>query len=167
MTIGDVKNSLEFASLSIYFISCNFSFNKKVLLSERKRYTAHRVSNAPRYAGGGGVPGPRLGWYPVQGQGVPSPRSGGGYPVPGLGGRYPVPGPGGYPIPGLGGRYPIPGQGGGPHPDLVRGVGLRWGTPPDLGMGTPLAEPEMGCPLQPDLGWGTPHLELRWGTPPT
>ena len=34
--------------------------NKKVLLRERKRHTARRVSSAPRYAGGG-VPGPRSG----------------------------------------------------------------------------------------------------------
>ena len=112
--------------------------NKKVLLRERKRHTARRVSSA-RYAGGGtpsqvqGVPRPRSGGVPCpRFQGVSHPRSG-GYPVPGLGG-YPIPGSRGYPIPGLG-EYPIPGLDGGgvPHPDLVRGV-------------PPPARPGMGYP---------------------
>ena len=118
------------------------SYNK-VLLRERKRHTARRVSSA-RYAGGGyPVPGP--GGYPVPGLG--------GYPIPGLRG-YPIPGPGEYPIPGWGGTlsqvrgYPIQTWSGG-YPRYP--PDLRWGTPqPDLGWGTPPpARPGMGYPPPP------------------
>ena len=133
--------------------------NKKVLLRERKRHTARRVSSA-RYAEGGGV----------------TPSQVGGYPVPGLGGtlfqvwegRVGYPRSRGYPVPGLGG-FPIQTWSGGypRYPLTWDGVpsNLRWGTPlPDLGWGTPPsqtwdgvpppARPGMGYP--PDLGRGTP-----------
>ena len=138
------------SSLPIFVIAgiCHCIKYKKVLLRERKRYTARRVSSA-RYAGG--VPRPRSGgtssqvWggTPSQVWGVPHPRSG-GYPIPGLGG-YPVPGPGGVPHPRSGGREVC-------QPDL------EWGTPPWLDLG-------WGTPLWPDLGWGTPRPATGYPPP--
>ena len=105
-----ISNSLAFTSRSKQISISNFHTdeirdstivistenNKKVLLRERKRHTARRISSA-RYARGGGrglVRGP--GGVPGVGGG-PHPRSGGGYPVPGLGGT-PLSRPGmGYP----------------------------------------------------------------------
>ena len=108
------------------------SFNKKVLLRERKRHTAHRVASA-RYAalsngGGGGTPS-NPGWgvpHPVLYWGVPHPVLAGGYPV--LAGGYPIQSwPGGYTIQSWLGDTPH-------RPDL------RWDTPcPDLGWGNPLS----------------------------
>ena len=106
------------------------SYNKQVLLRERKRHTARRVSSA--YYAGEGVPCPRSGGgsTPSQVRGVPHPRSGGG---------YPVPGPGGTPS-------QVQGEGV-PHPDLVRGVPQV--TPPARpGMGYPPARSGMGYPPQ-------------------
>ena len=97
---------------------CHSVINKKVLLREHKRHTAHHISSAQ------GVPGPRSG-------GVPSPRSR-GVPHPWSGG-YPISGPVGYP------GYPpdqtwdgVPPS---PQPDL------GWGTPLP-----PATRPEMGYP---------------------
>ena len=161
-------------------------FNKKVLLPERKRHTAHRVASA-RFAdqssdvGWGEVPNPvfdggtpsslghggtlsNLGW------GVPHLVLDGGYPVQSWMGVPWVPplGPGkGYPPPG-------PGMG-------VTPINWMW-YPPVNWMGTPLPGPGMGYPDQLDgephqsAGWSTspPHLDLGWdtsheldGVPPT
>ena len=64
--------------------------NKKVLLCERKRHTAHHVASAHSavLSGGGGCPG--HGGYPILGKpparsGVPPPRPGLGYPWKGPG----------------------------------------------------------------------------------
>ena len=129
------------------FPNVELTFNKKVLLRERKRHTARRVASTrcaalsnPNMVGG--VPGPRS-------RGVPRPRSG-GYSVPSLGGR----------------GVPSPRSGGTPskvwgvsHPDLV------WGG--YSGYPLPLPGPGMGYPL-PGTGMGyPPYLDLRWGTPPT
>ena len=104
--------------------------NKKVLLRERKRHTARRVSSAPRYAGGGRYPIPGLG-------GVPHPRSKGGTPSQVWGvlsprsGGVPSPRSGGLPSPRSGRGTPSQ-VWGVPHPDLVRRgypLDLRWGTP--------------------------------------
>ena len=97
--------------------------NKKGLLRERKRHTARLVASA-RYAGG--VPRPRSGrGYPVQGLGVPHPRSGG----------YPILGPEGYPS-----DPPIQTWDGIPPDQTWDGV-----PPTRPGMGYPfLARPGMG-----------------------
>ena len=74
----------------------NPSFNKKVLLRERKRHTARRVAST-RYAVlvGVGVPTLGGGYLPWWGGGVPTPGGGWGtylgrYPHPDLS-RYPPP----------------------------------------------------------------------------
>ena len=117
----------------------NKTEDKKVLLCERKRYTARRVAST-RYAAlsnpdlVGGVSGVPPNHHPdLVRRGVPHPYQVGGV----------------------------------PHPDLVRGVpphhpDLGLGTPPDLRWVPP--QPGMGYPY-PDLRWGTPHLDLGWGTP--
>ena len=162
--------------------------NKKVLLRERKRHTAHRVASA-RYAalssGWGGVPHPR------SGVGVPHPRVR-GYPgqvlmvggTPGLG----VPHPRGVPWSGLdGGGVPHP-KVGVPRPGLDGGTqvpppsrprqGVPWVPPPSRPgqgtsprMGYPPSRPGWGTQPQtwdptPDLGWGTPHHPYLDGVPP-
>ena len=132
------------------------SFNKKVLLRERKRHTARRVANA-RYAGGGDTPSSHGGGYPIQSWWV-----GGYHPVmvkgtPSSHGR-------GYLIQswwvgGTPGNPPRPG----------------WGTPPPsrYGRGTPLLHhPELaGVPpstIQTWFGYPPPPRPSRpgWGTPP-
>ena len=121
--------------------------NKKVLLRERKRHTARRVSSA-RYAGGG---------YPIPGLGgTPSQVWGGGYPIPGLVEGHPVPGLGitlsqvrGAPHPRSGG-YPIPGLGAVPLSQVWPGGTQTWdGVPPLTWDGVPPpARPGMGYPPQ-------------------
>ena len=127
-------------------------FNKKVLLRERKRHTAHHVASA-RYAalcnGGRG--------YPISGRGYPI--SGKGYPVQCLGrGGYPIPGVGGYPISGLGRGVPQVQTWDGVPPHL------RWGTPPDLRWGLP---GNLGTlPTRTWDGVPPPHLDLGRGMYP-
>ena len=168
---GETKNRIIF-NLRVNTLKTKNIKNKKVLLRERKRHTAHRVASA-RYAdlswggvprlrsGGGGVPIPCPGGYPVpcprgvtpsQVQRVPNPMSG-GLPHPRSRG-YPIPGPGGYPIPGPGGT-PSHFQGV-PHPR----VGGTQGT-------TPSSRPGRGPPhLRPEMGYPPPqHLDLV-GVPP-
>ena len=114
--------------------------NKKVLLRERKRHTARRVTSA-RYAAlcNGGVPW--VGGTPSQVGGTPSQVGG-----------YPISGPGGYPILGQGG-YPISGRG---YPISV--LGVHWVPPPYRpGWGVPWVTP------YPDLRWGTPLLRPGMG----
>ena len=125
------------------------NINKKVLLRERKRHTAHRVASTrcaalsnPDLVGGYPIPGPGGVCHPCLGGtlsqvwGVPHPRSRG------------------YPVPGLGGTPSRPGQG---VPWVPPYLDLGWGTPHlDLGWGTPptwtwdgvlpLPRPEMGSP---------------------
>ena len=103
-----------FRCSSVVAFSPSFFFNhthenKKVLLRERKRYTARRVASTLCAA----LSNPDL-----VGGGVPHPRSRGGYPVPGLGGApRPRLGGGGLPHPRSGGGTPSrPGQGGPPLP---------------------------------------------------
>ena len=137
---------------------CNLQFEyKKVLLRERKRHTARRVSSA-RYAGGGGTPSSHWGVPHPLVVGVPHPVMVGGVPYPVMVGGVPPTihtWPGGYP------RYPSH------HPDL------GWGTPPPsrprMGYPPPTIQPWDGVPPQhhPDLGWGTPPTIHPWdGVPP-
>ena len=114
--------------------------NKKVLLCECKRHTAHCIASTCCAA----LSNPDLvmGGYPVPGPGEPCPRSKGGTPSQVWGGTPSPP-------------SSRPGQGG------IHGTPSTWtwdGVPPylDLGWGTPLPGPGMGYP---------PYLDLRWGTP--
>ena len=126
---------------------CHYIFNKKVLLREHKRHTAHFIASAC-YAGGG---------TPSQVWGVPCLRSRRGtlsqvWGVPHLRFR-------GYPVPGLGGT---PSQVWGGTPSLV------WGVPHPRSGGYPVPAPG-GFPRYPpipDLGWGTPPGQTWDGVPP-
>ena len=130
------------------------SYDKKVLLRERKRHTACRIASTrcaalsnPDLVGGEGSQVWGGTWSQVQG-------------------RYPVPGQGGTPSQVWGRGYPIQTWLG----------GVLWVFPPDLGWSTPLPRPGIGYPHYLDLGWGTPlprpemeyppYPDLRWGTPP-
>ena len=129
--------------------------NKKVLLCEHKRHTAHHIAST-RYAalsnGGGG--------YPIQSWWGGTPSShGGGYPIQSWGGGTLSSHGRGYP------RYP-PGQtwDGVPPIQTWHGVpshpDLGWGTPcPDLAWGTPPSRPVMGYPPRPGMGY-PPRCEL-------
>ena len=116
---------------------CKISYNKKVLLRERKTHTARRVVSA-RYAALSNV------WV---GGDTPYP----GYPPPSRPGLGSPP----HPRPGMG--YPSPSRPGWGSPNLQGTPNLGWGTPPTI-----QTWPQYPHPT-PDLGWGTPHLE--WGTP--
>ena len=158
-------------------LEVNYLCNKKVLLRERKRHTAHHVASA-RYAalspdegggtldGGGVYPIPGLDWggegYPVQSwMGVSYPRSGlggGGYPIQSWMGWYPIPGlVGGVPHTVLDWGYPPPWTWDGVHPPPSAG----WGTPTWTWDGVPLSAGWV--PPLPGSGMGTPSA--GWGTP--
>ena len=106
----------------------SFLVNKKVLLHERKRLTAHHVASTRYAALVGGTPIP--GWgVPHSQVGVPPSQTGG-----------------------------TPSQvGGTPHLDLGRGYPWTWegGTPPawTLEGGTPLPRPGKGYPPVSQMGY--------------
>ena len=122
--------------------------HKKVLLRERKRYTARRVASA-RYAalsnGGGG------------GEGLPHPLLDRGYPIQSWlgGGEYPIQS-------WLEGVTPLsrPGMG---YPPIQTWDGvplcpdLGWGTLPGQLDGIPPIQTWDGVPPPSQEGWGNPH----------
>ena len=104
--------------------------NKKVLLRERKRHTARRVTSTPSAVlTRGGTPSQ----VQIQTGGTPSQVQ-----VQTVG--YPHPLDGGYPHPALDVGYPLPGQGRYLHPALDGG---DVGTPHPM-MGVPPPRPVMG-----------------------
>ena len=124
------------------------TYNKKVLLRERKRHV-RRVANvcsAVLPPEGGGYPSPGLGRYPSPSQGVPSPVPAGG------GGKVtPVPAGGGYPSPVLARGVAQSGWG----VPLVE-TGVLQAPPPPPPQKGPRTEPEPGVhPLPP---WTDRHL---------
>ena len=130
--------------------SINLTLNKKDLLHECNRHTAHCVASAHYAAltpnwGGGGLPPSRPAWgdTPLQSwQGAPSSSLNGGTPS----GWHQV-------SPWEGWGNPHIGKDGGTHLS-----GLDWIPYPLLGMngGIPLLELDGGTPCQ--EGWGTPEV---------
>ena len=161
-------------------LSCQVGFivlkdNKKVLLHEYKKHTAHHVASTHYAVPVGGTPQSRSQVM----MGVPSSqvRTGSGYSHPANGG-YPFPGQDGS-TPNLGprsgGDTPFPGQDGGtPIQVLGQDLGLEnipfltreGGMPhPDLGKSTPFLTWE-GYTPHPDLRREYPHPHLRREYPP-